>query len=110
MTTDTSIWNTRNWVTLPLSDSDVELLVHMHVKSEASPDERVRDPWPNNTPDEGRTLLRAAVDRINEAASEVTGKPGNVIHSGQPSPNGTVPTIRLRILTANPYVEVPADA
>jgi hypothetical protein len=98
-------WGAEGWEPLPLSDGDVEVVAHLHLKPGASQSERISDLWPQASEDEGLELLDAAVNRINAAASAATGNPGNVIHGPeQASPTDPVPLIRLRLM-GKPCVE-----
>jgi hypothetical protein len=60
-------WGAEGWEPLPLSDGDVEVVAHLHLKPSASQSERISALWPQASEDEGLELLDAAVNRINAA-------------------------------------------
>jgi len=98
-------WPTEGWERLDLSDDDVELVVHMSVKPQASQEERNQDLWPSLSPDAARARQHAAVQRINAQASQRSGKPGDVIAGPSTRTDLAAPEIRVQIFGA-PTVEV----
>lgn len=96
-----------DWQRLNLTDEQMEVLAHFSLRREATDAERLREIWPKLTAEAAAVRLADAVDGINRAASEATGKPGRVIAGGGSSFGAAVaaPEVYVHVM-GEPYAEV----
>ncbi|MCK2028066.1 hypothetical protein KZC56_17350 [Microbacterium sp. SSW1-47] len=96
-----------DWQRLNVTEEQMEVLAHLSLKRDAPTAERLSDIWPTLTAEDAAVPLADAVDSINRAASEATGKPGRVIGVSRSSFGAAVTTPELRVhVMGEPYAEV----
>jgi hypothetical protein len=97
------------WFRLDLTDDQLEVLVHMVLRPDASSEDLVRDVWPHLNEAAGLAQLDHAAAVINAAASAATGKPGAIVTHRDGMPGDAFglqrPEVYVEVL-GEPWVEV----
>ena len=96
-----------DWQRLNITDEQLEVIAHLTLRADATDEERLREIWPLLAIEASTRRLVTAVQGINRAASEATGKPGQVIAINGDSLGSDVPTPEVYVhVMGEMYVEV----
>jgi len=105
---DLAAWNEPGWLRLDLDEKTLEVLIHFALRPESTMAARLADLWPGAHPIAATTNLQRACERINDAASTVTGKAGALVEipGRRYDPTQPKPKIRVHTLVGMPAVDV----